>query len=963
MADYDLGTARGKIIIDADGAQAGIDQANQSIGNLASNQRQAGQTLQDTGRGLLVVGGAAVTAFGIAVNAAADFESQISAIEAVSQGTEDQMEKVREKALQLGADTAYSAGEAAGAMEELSRRGIDLEDILAGAADAAVNLAAATGTDLETAATVASNAMNIFGLSAEDLGNVTDKIAGFDVVGSSVEDFSYALQQAGAVANLVGLSFDDTTLAIAAMSKAGINGSDAGTSLKTMLNNLQPSTKKQITLARELGIITEDGANQFYNAQGQVKSMAEIAGVLSGALEGLTDQQKQQALETLFGSDAIRAAAVVAGEGAAGFEQLATQIGSVSAQDQAETRMDNLSGSLEQLKGSIETYLIGAGTPFLNSIRSIVDGLTELVNWFGNLPAPIQGMISKFILFAGIALVLAGSISFVLGTFLKFAATLKSFGALFGLGKQAKAAATGMRLLNLAFLANPVFLIIAALVALGVALFVLYKKSERFRKFVNGLWDGIKEGWEKAVDFVKGIPEFFENIFNEVTDFIEGWVNKIKEIFNILFKGDFTGVSGWMEDSGIVDFFFDVREAALDFINFWKDLPGRIGRAIEDMASAIADFFTSLPGVIAEGLGVALDAFLDFLTQLPERFAYFLGLVIGTYIRFQIDFWKKVFETGVGVLQRIIDFMTQIPGLVWDQLVLTFNFWVQFGQDLIAKVIEIGTTVVETLVNKFLEFVAWLPGFLLSIITAIIGFGADLVSRIISIGIEFVSGLINAIINLPGQVADILWQIITGLPGFAADMLSGAFNIGKSLVDGLISGVGDLVSLVKNMVANAINGIGDLGSTAYNKMKSVGSSMWNGFKSGLGINSPSYVEEAAFAMNENVAKAIDTLGNQVKSIQNLSRSMPGVDGSEQVLSSTASLAAVGGGVSTSTAGSSGASTELGSIQGPLIGELHVAGTEEEALTWSRRLADLTYKQMEAQGNRAARVNGAFNVTG
>ena len=312
---YDVGTARGVIKIDYDGT--GVKKAQQDVEGLDDTGKKSAASLGKIGTvagraGLVIAAG-----LGAGVAAAANFEQRLSAISAVSGATSGEMDKIRAKALQLGKDTAFSAGESAQAMEELIKAGLSVDDVLNGAADATVALAAAGEVALPEAAAISANAMNQFGLSAKDMVGVTDDIAGAaNASAIDVSEFGMSLQQVGAVANLAGVSFHDTATAIALMGNAGIKGSDAGTSLKSMFSRLQPTTKKQADLFKELGIITEDGTNKFYDQAGNLKSLDKVSGILQNSLKGMTAQQKQATLQTLFGSDAIRAAAVLSKSGA-----------------------------------------------------------------------------------------------------------------------------------------------------------------------------------------------------------------------------------------------------------------------------------------------------------------------------------------------------------------------------------------------------------------------------------------------------------------------------------------------------------------------------------------------------------------------------------------------------------------------------------------------------------------------
>ena len=461
-------------------------------------------------------------ALGTSVAAAAGFEKTMDGVRAVMDDAE-----IREfggaldtLALKLGKDTVFSAQEAGRGIEELVKGGVSVTNILNGAADATLNLAAAGGTDLATAAEIASNALNAFNLKGTDMEDVANKIAGAaNASAIDVNDFKFSLAASGAVAAQVGLSFGDLSTAIALMGNAGIKGSDAGTSLKTMMLNLQPSTKEQIAEFQRLGLFTTDLAtatdrltrmvqgaaggqalldkankdgvvstkelfkaaqdlgqvgldedfngwarasgltsNAFFDAQGKAKNFAEIAGILQGATKDMTDQQKLASLEILFGSDAIRAAAVVTKAGAEGFEGLAASMGKVSAESVADKRLDNLNGSLEQLRGSLETVQITLGQRFLPVLRQLVDGATNVANAFLNLDPSWQTAIAT-------ALVVATAVAGVTTVFLGLLAILPA--VISGVG----AAATIFGVVA-GVLSGPVILAVGA-VALAVAALLL----------------------------------------------------------------------------------------------------------------------------------------------------------------------------------------------------------------------------------------------------------------------------------------------------------------------------------------------------------------------------------------------------------------------------------------------------------------------------------------------------------
>lgn len=373
-----------QVVVSAD-----TSKAESGLSSLSGKLGSVGGTLA-TAFGGAAIAGVAAFAGGLtyATASAATFEAQLSAVSAVSGATAAEMDQLKTLALDLGAKTSFSAKEAAQGIEELVKAGVSITDVMGGGAAAALSLAAAGGLSVAESASIASNAMNVFSLKGSDVGHVADVIAGAaNASAIDVHDFGMSLSAAGAVAATVGIGFDDLGTAIAVMGQAGIKGSDAGTSLKTMLLNLTPASKAQMAVAKELGIVTADGANKFFDATGKAKNLSEIAGVLQTATQGLTEQQKLQALQTLFGTDAIRAAAVMAKAGSEGFDEMAASIGKVTAEAVAAERLNNLKGDIEQLTGSLDTAAILIGEAFQPALRSITQGATELVNDAGPIIA------------------------------------------------------------------------------------------------------------------------------------------------------------------------------------------------------------------------------------------------------------------------------------------------------------------------------------------------------------------------------------------------------------------------------------------------------------------------------------------------------------------------------------------------------------------------------------------------
>ncbi|PLR93189.1 phage tail tape measure protein [Bacillus sp. T33-2] len=209
--------------------------------------------------------------------------------------------------------------------------------------------------------------------------------------------------------------------------KTTVKGSDAGTSLKTMLLNLSPSTKEATAQMKELGLLTEKGTSQFYDANGSIKSLADISELLKTKLAKLSDEQRQMALKTMFGTDAIRAANILYKEGANGITTMADAMTKIKSADVAATKLDNVKGRIELLKGSVETAAISFGNNLLPMIDKVVAKVQDMTNGFNKLSPEMQQNI------ANAALVAAGltGVTAALGITLAVAGTaISGFGAL-----------------------------------------------------------------------------------------------------------------------------------------------------------------------------------------------------------------------------------------------------------------------------------------------------------------------------------------------------------------------------------------------------------------------------------------------------------------------------------------------------------------------------------------------------
>lgn len=357
-----------------------------------------------------------------AVKNYSDFTAQLSQIKAVTGLDAEAMDAVKEKALELGADTQFSSTEAAQGMTELLKAGVSVKDVLGDASQAALDLAAAGQLSLPEAAEIMSTAMNAFHM--DDATHAADVLVGAaNASATGVQELKYSLSAVSAVAAGVGMSFDDTNTALAVFANNGLKGSDAGTSLKTMLMNLSPQTKQATEEMQRLGLLTDEGTSKFFDQEGHLRSLSDIAGLLQEHLSGLTDEEKMNALSTMFGSDAIRGGMIMLREGAKGVKDMNAAMKDITAHETAKVAMDNLRGSLLRLKSAWENLTI----KLLD--HGVGDGLRSFTDEFGKLTSHFSGLLddglqvtdvikivgegindlkNKFLAFDGIGSVLAG---------------------------------------------------------------------------------------------------------------------------------------------------------------------------------------------------------------------------------------------------------------------------------------------------------------------------------------------------------------------------------------------------------------------------------------------------------------------------------------------------------------------------------------------------------------------------
>ncbi|QJC97123.1 Phage tail length tape-measure protein [Bacillus mojavensis] len=822
-----------------------IDQQANAWHRMGTRAQESGENLRTVGGNLQSIGADIATSFGaatlavggalgLATKKSMDFEQQMSNVKSVMDPAEANKysDALTNLAVKLGADTKYSALEAAQGMEELVKAGVSTKDIMDGGLSGALSLATAGGLELADAAEIASTALNAFKDDNLSVSKAADILAGAaNASATSVEEMKYGLSMTSAVAAGMGLSFKDTSTALAVFAQNGLKGSDAGTSLKTMLSRLVPMTDGAYTTMESLGLVTLDtnkafgvlsekgfkpasknlgdiytalekyvaetsGAkkgtksfekaftnasnalgimdNKFFDAQGNIKSMTEISGELSKALDGMSAKDKQEALYKIFGSDAIRGALILGKQGAKGFDDMAKAMDKIKAADVAAERMNNLKGRIEELSGAFETAQINIGSALTPVVSALVGVLQKVVDAFNNLSPGMQ----KFVAITmAVAAAILGVVT-VIGVLLAgIGGALVGIGSLhvaWGLLSVQIAAAGGMMGIFtsvLAALTSPISLTIAGIAALVTVFVLVYKHSESLQKLLGVVFNGIKAG---AVAAYEGAKVAFDGIVAAVDRVAAYLLEKGPAMWNGFAAGAVnigTAIqSGFSAATGAIgSFFYSIGQKASEF--FGQGVAAKVSDAAGVFFAQLKTAFSSVSGVVsivaptitAFGLALAgvsgpigfaitaLVSLTGFLYRLYQSNEQFRNSV--TTVWTQVS---SVISSAMTALQPVFDAFSQYFGQIAAELAPQF-----------AETMNVMVTSLATLRPAFADLGAAIA----ELGPAFAQLGTTFVSLAGTLGVAFSEAVVE-ITPLLGQLASAFAQVLPGIISLVSGLLS-----------------------------------------------------------------------------------------------------------------------------------------------------------------------------------------------
>lgn len=768
-----------------DGLQREIVETEQKLKSLEEQAKQSGTALQNiaakgeklktvgdnisnVGTKLLPVTAGVVGLGTAAVKTAADFDTAMSKVAAVSGATGKDLDALRDKAREMGSKTKFSASEAAEAMNYMAMAGWKTEDMLSGI-EGVMNLAAASGEDLATTSDIVTDALTAFGLSAKDSGHFADILAAASSnantnVSMMGETFKYCAPIAGAL----GFSAEDTAEAIGLMANAGIKGSQAGTALRTIMNNLSGDVKICGSSIGEVTVATT-------NADGSMRDLSDILADCRTAFAGLTESEKAQAAESLVGKNAMSGFLALMNAGEGDINKLSSAIDNCDgcAAGMAETMNDNLAGQLTILKSQLQELAISFGELLMPAIRTIVGWIQKFVDWLNSMDEGTRKVIVTIALVAaaiGPVLIIVGKVISAVGTIMTLVPKLM------GIINAAKGVFAAF---NAVCAANPYVLIIAAIVALVAAFIYLWNNCEEFRQFWIDLWEGIKE---IAIAVWEALKAFFQAAWEAIKTTATTVWNAIKDFFSGLWEG-------------IKNIFTTVVNAISTFLTTaWNT----IKNTVTTVWNAIKTFFTTVWNGIKSVITTVVNAISAFLSTAWNGIKTAITTVLNAIKTAVTTVWNGIKNTITTIVNAIKNAITT----AWNNIKSAVSNAANAIKNAVSNAFN-------TMLNGIKNVCGNIYGAVKSGFDKAINFVKNLASEAFQWGADFIGGIVNGIKSMIGKVGDAVSSVADKIRSFLHFSVpdEGPLTDYEKWMPDFIGGLAKGIEKSRGMIENAMNGV------------------------------------------------------------------------------------------------------------------------------------------------------------
>lgn len=647
-----------------------------------------------------------------ATKLAADFESTMSKVQAISGSTESQMEQLTDKAIEMGAKTKFSAKESADAFTYMAMAGWDAEQMMSGIAGI-MSLAAADGLDLATTSDIVTDALTAFGLEAKDSAEFADALAmASSAANTNVAMLGESFKYAAPVAGSLGYDYRDIAVALGLMANSGIKASQAGTTLRAAMTRMVKPTKQAKELMAEYDI-------EMTNVDGTMKSYAQVMEMLRDTIGKMTEAEQAKAAAVLFGQEAMSGMLAVINASDQDYQKLTDAIyeSSGAAEEMASIMMDNLSGAIEQFLGALESLAIRIGTAMTPVIRQVAEYLTALVDKLNTLSdeqiqmivtiGAVVAAIGPLLIIIGKVVSAIATIGSAIGTVLSVGAKVISFGGtlIAGLGKVASVI-TGVVIPAITAISAPVWIVIGVVTALVAACVAVYKNWEELSAFASKAWGAITKS---VGDAAKGIGEFFTNMVESFGRFIKDIGETISSSFNDFIEntGEFiTNMTNKISEGlknivqSIVEwgagFIERGREIASDFVenfsNFFKNLSERVMGFISGLIERVSAWGSNLVNIASQ----TASSFVSSMTSgIDTVFSTFRGL-FEKLVNTVTNFKNMMFNAGKELFTSMFEGIKS----VWENL----KSWLSSTVSNISSMVSKITDPIKNVYNKVTGF-------------------------------------------------------------------------------------------------------------------------------------------------------------------------------------------------------------------------------------------------------------------
>ncbi|MEJ4248477.1 phage tail tape measure protein [Enterococcus faecium] len=817
--------------------------------NSNSMTTAVGKVMQGTGAAMTKYITTPLIGVGVAAaKVGGDFEAQMSRVKAISGATGDTFEQMKQQAIDLGAKTAFSAKESAAGMENLASAGFSAQEIMK-AMPGLLDLAAVSGGDVALASENTATALRGFGLEASEAGHVADVFARAAAdTNAEVGDMGEALKYVAPVANSMGISLEETAAAIGIMSDAGIKGSQAGTTLRGALSRLARPTKAMQDTMDNLGV-------SFYDADGKMKPLKTQVELLKKAFEGLTPEQQQNALVTLYGQESLSGMMALIDKGPDSLGKLTKSLkdSDGAADDMARTMQDNMNSSIEQMFGAFESAAIVIQKILAPSIKKVADAISGLVEKFVSAPESTQ----RLVVAIGAIAIAIGPVLYALGMLVKAFQTMKV-----GLGVLGNGISLFKKLGSaIGFLTSPVGLVIAAVALLVVGFIYLWNTSEDFRNFWIGLWEGIKSAVSSAVEWIqnawKSTGEWFNNLWKSIkegadnvwttiqeapgkaADWIKNKWTETKEFFSSIWDGIKEAASSAWE--GIVNILApyviaikNVFQPMIDFFtNLWSQIGSIAGSAWEIIKTAVMGPILLLIDLITGNFNqLKEDASMlwtTLTTNIQNIITTFVDIVVGYYTSLKdtvINIWNVLASTIKDVWNSFTTWIKETTNNIVNSIK-------QGWSNLKQGTIDLFNNMIQGAKDLWNSFKAWFINLVIGTKDNIIQGWENLKQGTIDTFNNLVNGAQEAWDNLVNAVSDTVDRVTGWFDNLKnIDLLAA----GKAIMDSFLEGLQNAWKSVQDFVG----GIGDWirehkGPIRYDRKLLIpaGQAIMNGLNAGL----------------------------------------------------------------------------------------------------------------------------------